>query len=423
MLILKDLLERKEEYIFRYSIRNYEIKDKINKLEELYNRKKVLSQELDKHREFVNKNSKLIGKLISEKKIEEAEELKQTIGKIKKEIQEKENILSNIEEEIFSNLIDIPNAPHISVPVGRNSKDNLIVKEKSFELNNDNLLPHWELGKKYGIIDFEAGANVCGSGFVVYKGKGAVLQRALISFFLDKAKEKGFEEYWLPCLVNENAAFGTGQLPDKEGQMYKIENEKFYLIPTAEVPLTNLFRNIIFDEDELPKKIVSYTPCFRREAGSYGQMVRGLNRLHQFDKVEIVIIDHPKRSYNTLEEMVNYVESLVELLELPYRVVKLCGGDLGFTSAMTYDIEVYSPAQKMWLEISSISNFEAFQANRINIKYRDKETKKNNFCHTLNGSALALPRLVAALLEFNQCFEGIKIPKVLIPYTKFELIN
>jgi len=290
------------------------------------------------------------------------------------------------------------------------------------ELSKD-AVPHWDLIKKYDIIDFDLGTKLTGAGCPVYKGKGAKLQRALISFFLDEAEKAGFEEVMPPLMVNEDSGFGTGQLPDKEGQMYHATIDNFYLVPTAEVPVTNIYRDVIVDADKFPIKNTAYTPCFRREAGSYGKDVRGLNRLHQFDKVEIVVITHPEKSYEMLEEMVGHVEKLVQMLELPYRIVKLCGGDMSFTSALTYDFEVFSAAQQRWLEVSSVSNFESFQSNRLKLRFKEKNDKKTQLAHTLNGSALALPRIVAALLENNQTPEGIKIPKILVPYTKFDIIN
>ncbi|RLD24403.1 MAG: serine--tRNA ligase, partial [Bacteroidetes bacterium] len=316
-----------------------------------------------------------------------------------------------------------PNIPHPKVPAGNSEDDNIVAKEVGeIPVLHDGAKPHWELIEDYDIIDFELGIKITGAGFPVYKGKGAKLQRALINFFLDEAEKAGFIEIQPPIVVNEASGYGTGQLPDKEGQMYHIGNENFYMIPTAEVPITNMYRSVILREDELPIKHAGYTPCFRREAGSWGSHVRGLNRLHQFDKVEIVQIQHPDKSYAALEVMSEYIQSLLDKLELPYRVLVLCGGDLGFTSALTYDMEVYSAAQKKWLEVSSVSNFENYQANRLKLRYKSAD-KKTSLLHTLNGSALALPRIVAAILENNQTPEGIKIPKVLVPFCGFEMID
>lgn len=331
--------------------------------------------------------------------------------------------LSEVEVKIENLLVLLPNLPHKSVPEGKGAEDNIVVRQGNIAALPNNGLPHWDLAKKYDIIDFELGNKITGSGFPVYKGKGAKLQRALISFFLDEAIKAGYNEVIPPFLVNEDSGFGTGQLPDKEGQMYHVPIDNLYLIPTAEVPVTNIFRDVILDEKDLPQKYTAYTPCFRREAGSYGKDVRGLNRLHQFDKVEIVVIEHPERSYEQLEQMLAHVESLVQKLQLPYRIVKLCGGDMSFASALTYDVEVFSMAQNRWLEVSSVSNFETFQANRLKLRYRDTESKKNLLCHTLNGSALALPRIVAAILENNQSDKGIKVPDVLLPYTSFDIID
>ncbi|NQX98312.1 MAG: serine--tRNA ligase, partial [Flavobacteriales bacterium] len=316
-----------------------------------------------------------------------------------------------------------PNVPNETVPAGKSDEDNVTIFEKGeLPILNGDAVPHWELAKKYNLIDFELGVKITGAGFPIYRGKGAKLQRALISFFLDEASNAGYEEVIPPLMVNEASGYGTGQLPDKEGQMYYMPADDLYMIPTAEVPITNMYRDVILKESDFPIKNTGYTPCFRREAGSYGKEVRGLNRLHQFDKVEIVQIQHPEKSYETLDVMVEHVKSLLEKLELPYRVLKLCGGDLGFTAALTFDMEVFSAGQDRWLEVSSVSNFESFQANRLKCRYKD-ENGKTQLVHTLNGSALALPRIMAALLENNQTNEGIKIPKALIPYTGFDIIN
>lgn len=364
-----------------------------------------------------------IGTMMKSGRKEEAESLKIKTADLKKAIAGLGQELSKAEEELQKALFAIPNVPATKVPEGGGPDDNLKVYEHGDppELPSD-ALPHWDLIKKYDIIDFDLGIKIAGAGFPVYKGKGAKLQRALINFFLDEAEKQGFREIQPPILVNEASGFGTGQLPDKEGQMYYVTMDNLYLIPTAEVPITNLYRDVILTEDQLPLKNVGYTPCFRREAGNWGAHVRGLNRLHQFDKVEIVQITKPEESYQALEQMCSYVQGLLEKLALPYRKLLLCGGDMGFTSAMTYDLEVFSGAQKRWLEVSSISNFETYQANRLKLRYKNKEGK-TQLLHTLNGSALALPRIVAAILENNQSREGIVIPKILVPYTRFEIIN
>ena len=327
-----------------------------------------------------------------------------------------------IESSVYELLVEIPNAPHEKVVKGKSTEDNEVVYEHgNLPTLSEESLPHWELASKYDLIDFELGTKITGAGFPVYKGKGARLQRALINFFLDEAIAAGYQEVQPPLLINEDSGFGTGQLPDKESQMYHTALDNFYLIPTAEVPITNMYRDVILKPEDFPVKNVGYTPCFRREAGSYGKDVRGLNRLHQFDKVEIVQLALPESSYVLLDEMVEYVKGLLRKLELPFRVLRLCGGDMGFTSALTYDMEVYSGAQKRWLEVSSVSNFESFQANRLKLRF--KREGKTHLAHTLNGSALALPRIVASLLENNQTLEGIKIPQVLVKYTGFDLIN
>ncbi len=369
-----------------------------------------------------NAISKQIGVLMKEGKAAEATEIRERTVQIKIQIKELEDQNSKAEDELKALLYTIPNVPHSSVPAGKSADDNEIVLENGMipELFPGKL-PHWELIKKYDIIDFDLGIKITGAGFPVYKGKGARLQRALINFFLDEALAAGYTEIQPPILVNEDSGFGTGQLPDKEGQMYFATADQLYLIPTAEVPITNLYRDVILTEEDLPIKNVGYTPCFRREAGSWGAHVRGLNRLHQFDKVEIVQITHPDNSYETLESMSAYVQSLLQKLELPYRVLRLCGGDMGFTSALTYDMEVFSAAQERWLEVSSVSNFETYQANRLKLRFKG-EDKKTQLAHSLNGSALALPRIVAAILENNQTPDGIDLPKVLHKYLGFESI-
>ena len=369
-----------------------------------------------------NTISKQVGILMKEGKLEEATQIRERTAQIKSQIKELEEQNSQAEEDLKALLYTIPNVPHLSVPAGKSAEENEIVFEHGvIPILYEGKQPHWELIKKYDIIDFDLGVKITGAGFPVYKGKGARLQRALINFFLDEALAAGYVEVQPPILVNEESGYGTGQLPDKEGQMYFATADQLYLIPTAEVPITNLYRDVIVTEENLPIKNVGYTPCFRREAGSWGAHVRGLNRLHQFDKVEIVQITHPDHSYETLENMSAYVQGLLQKLELPYRVLKLCGGDMGFTSALTYDMEVYSAAQERWLEVSSVSNFETYQANRLKLRFKG-EDKKTQLAHSLNGSALALPRIVAALLENNQTAEGIKLPKILHRYLGFESI-
>jgi seryl-tRNA synthetase len=372
----------------------------------------------------MNRISKEIGTLMKDGKRDEAETAKQNTYKLKEEIKALSDKINPIDIELRNEIIRLPNLPHESVPTGFGADDNVIVREGgTIPQIPASGVPHWDLIKKYDIIDFDLGIKLTGAGFPVYKGKGAKLQRALISFFLDEGEKAGYLEIMPPIMVNEDSGFGTGQLPDKEGQMYHATLDNFYLVPTAEVPVTNIYRDVILNAEALPVKNMAYTPCFRREAGSWGAHVRGLNRLHQFDKVEIVRIDHPDHSYASLDEMVSHVEGLVSKLGLPYRILRLCGGDMSFTSALTYDFEVWSAAQKRWLEVSSVSNFESFQANRLKCRFKDKGDKQTRLAHTLNGSALALPRIVAAILENNQTEAGIKIPQVLIPYTGFDLIN
>lgn len=370
-----------------------------------------------------NAESKRIGELMKSGKADEATALRAAIAKDKEVIKKYEDDLASYEDQLLKQLYKIPNVPHDKVPAGKSADDNLnVYQHGEVPVLDADALPHWELIKKYDIIDFELGNKISGAGFPVYKGKGARLQRALINFFLNEAEQKGYKEIQPPIVINEASGYGTGQLPDKEGQMYFVNEDGLYLIPTAEVPITNLYRDVMVNEADLPIKNAGYTPCFRREAGSWGAHVRGLNRLHQFDKVEIVQVTKAEGSYATLEEMSLHVQGLLEQLELPYRKLLLCGGDMGFNSAMTYDLEVFSAAQQRWLEVSSVSNFETFQANRLKLRYKNKEGKVQ-LLHTLNGSALALPRIVAAILENNQTKNGIKIPKVLVPFTGFELIN
>ena len=423
MLTLKQIREDKENTVMRLAVKGVDAGPVIEKIIAEDDRRKALQQQLDGNLAEQNALSKEIGKLFGAGRRDEAEQAKQRVSALKDESKRLEEELRSATESMNSLIVTLPNVPSPLVPEGRTAEDNLVVKctELPAELPAS-ALPHWELAKKYDIIDFELGVKLTGAGFPVYKGQGATLQRALIAFFLDRNTRAGYTEVMPPLMVNEASGFGTGQLPDKEGQMYHITNDGFYLIPTAEVPVTNIFRDTILDEQELPVQLTAYTPCFRREAGSYGKDVRGLNRLHQFDKVEIVRIEKPENSYAALDEMVAHVETLVKALQLPYRILRLCGGDISFTSALTYDFEVWSAAQKRWLEVSSVSNFETFQANRLKLRYRD-ENRKTQLAHTLNGSSLALPRILAALLENNQTDEGIIIPEVLTPYTRFSMIT
>jgi seryl-tRNA synthetase len=394
--------------------------DRILKTDSL---RKETQRNVDERKAKANADAKKIGELMKNQKNEEANALRAAIAESKEITKQMEVALAESEKEVVELLYRIPNVPYETVPAGFGADDNIKVQEKgAIPKLSEDALPHWELIKKYDIIDFELGNKIAGAGFPVYKGKGAKLQRALINFFLDEAEKEGYREVQPPIVVNEASGYGTGQLPDKEGQMYFIQEDGLYLIPTAEVPITNLYRDVIVSEDELPIKNAGYTPCFRREAGSWGAHVRGLNRLHQFDKVEIVQIRKAEDSYKALDEMCTYVQSLLEKLELPYRKLLLCGGDMGFNSALTYDMEVFAAAQQRWLEVSSVSNFEAFQANRLKLRYKNKEGKMQ-LLHTLNGSAVALPRIVASILENNQTPQGIAIPKVLIPYTKFDIIS
>jgi len=389
---------------------------------ELDKKRKETQTERDSLQAEANSISKEIGMLMKEGKKEEAEKIRARTSEIKEQVKALEEAYNTYEEDLKQLLYTLPNVPHISVPKGRSAEDNeVVLTHGEIPQLPENKKPHWELIKDYDIIDFDLGVKITGAGFPVYKGRGARLQRALINFFLDEALKAGYTEVQPPILVNEDSGYGTGQLPDKEGQMYEATVDKLYLIPTAEVPITNLYRDVILNELEFPIKNVGYTPCFRREAGSWGAHVRGLNRLHQFDKVEIVQIVHPDKSYEALEEMSSYVQGLLQKLELPYRVLRLCGGDMGFTSALTYDMEVFSAAQERWLEVSSVSNFETYQANRLKLRFKG-EDKKTQLAHTLNGSALALPRIVASILENNQTEEGIRMPKVLVPYLGFEVI-
>lgn len=386
--------------------------------------RKTTQTELDDLLAKNNQRSKEIGELYKQGKREDAEAMKAQVAATKEEAKVLQDKLAEIVDNLEDLLLKIPNVPHPTVPKGNSDADNEVHKDWSEALPElgEDALPHWDLAKKYDIIDFELGVKITGSGFPLIRGKGSKLQRALINFFLDEAHAAGYEEIVPPLLVNEATARATGQLPDKEGQMYYAEKDDLYLIPTAEVPITNILRDVILEESDFPIQLTGYTPCFRREAGAYGKDVRGLNRVHQFDKVEIVRVEHPDNSYQALEGMLVHVEGLLQKLELPYRILRLCGGDLGFTSALTFDFEVYSAAQKRWLEVSSVSNFETFQTNRLKLRYRD-ENRKTHLAHTLNGSALALARIIAALLENNQTPEGIRIPEALRPYTKFDMID
>lgn len=395
----------------------------VEEIIELDTRRKRTQTELDAGLSELKRIAASIGQLMQAGKKEEAERAKEVTATIKENTKELETTLKSVEKSLQDLLVQLPNLPHASVPEGKHAEDNVVERTGgNVPALHEEALPHWDLAKKYDLIDFELGVKITGAGFPVYKGKGARLQRALINFFLDNAREAGYLEIQPPYVVNAASGYGTGQLPDKEGQMYHATLDDFYLIPTAEVPVTNIYRDVILNEKDLPIKNTAYSACFRREAGSYGKDVRGLNRLHQFDKVEIVRIDHPDHSYESLKEMVNYVQTLVEKLELPWRILRLCGGDMSFTSALTFDFEVFSAAQQRWLEVSSVSNFESYQANRLKCRFK-AEGGKPQLCHTLNGSALALPRIVAALLENNQTPEGIRIPKALIPYTGFDRID
>ncbi|MDL2265549.1 serine--tRNA ligase [Parabacteroides sp. OttesenSCG-928-G07] len=423
MLTLKVITENKEEVIKKLAKKHFDAADIIEKIIELDKIRRNSQTTLDNNLAELNRISKTIGQLMKEGRKAEAEEARTHVAEMKEASKVLDEAKSDAEKQMNDLLVLLPNLPHDSVPEGKVAEDNIIEKTGGVipELPAD-ALPHWDLAKKYDLIDFELGVKIAGAGFPVYKGYGCRLQRALINFFLDNAREAGYLEVQPPYVVNADSGFGTGNLPDKEGQMYHATVDDLYLIPTAEVPVTNIYRDVILNEAELPIKNTAYSACFRREAGSYGKDVRGLNRLHQFDKVEIVRIDKPEHSYASLQEMVNYVQTLLEKLELPWRILRLCGGDMSFTSALTFDFEVYSVAQERWLEVSSVSNFESFQANRLKCRYRD-ENKKMQLCHTLNGSALALPRILAALLENNQTAEGIRIPKALVTYTGFDIIK
>jgi len=424
MLTLNLIREQPDEVLRRLHVKNFDAEIIVNEILTFDKNRRQLQNILDSKQAELNITSRKIGELIKTNRKEEAEAARNLTSSLKEDIKETGNNLTETEGKLEKLLVQLPNLPHHSVPPGKGAEDNTEVRSGGVMPQlPDNALPHWDLAKKYDIIDFELGNKLTGAGFPVYKGQGSKLQRALINFFLEENIRAGYIEIMPPLVVNEDSGFGTGQLPDKDGQMYHVTLDNFYLIPTAEVPVTNLYRDVILNSTDFPVKNTAYTPCFRREAGSYGKDVRGLNRLHQFDKVEIVQIQHPDRSYDTLEEMVNHVESLVKKLELPYRIIKLCGGDMSFTSALTYDFEVFAGAQKRWLEVSSVSNFESFQANRLKLRFREDGSKKPALAHTLNGSSLALPRIVAALLENNQTKDGITIPQILHPYTGFKLIT
>lgn len=415
--------ENREKVIQALAKRNFDASSLVDEVIALDEKRRATQVELDTVLSESNKLSKDIGELMKAGEKAKAALIKEKTVQFKEKSKELTDTLNAVSEELTNALYKLPNTPADIVPAGKTPEENLEVeREGDIPVLHEGALPHWELAKKYDIIDFELGVKITGAGFPVYKGKGARLQRALITYFLDKNTEAGYKEYQVPHLVNEASGYGTGQLPDKEGQMYHVGIDDLYLIPTAEVPVTNLFRDVIIEEKDLPVLCTAYTPCFRREAGSYGAHVRGLNRLHQFDKVEIVRIEKPENSYAALDGMVSHVKELLKELGLPYRILRLCGGDMGFTSALTYDFEVFSTAQDRWLEISSVSNFETFQANRLKLRFRDKEGK-NQLAHTLNGSSLALPRVLAGILENYQTADGIVIPEVLRPYTGFDIIN
>ena len=423
MLITAHVREHFDQVVASLQKRNIDAAPQLKVLLSLDEERRATQATLDQTLAQANAIAKEIGQLFKQGAGEKAAAKKQKSAILKSSSKELQDKIEQVTKELNEVLYQLPNIPHPSVPNGNSEEDNEeVFQNGSIPTLDDNALPHWELGKKYKLIDFELGAKITGAGFPVYIGKGAKLQRALINYFLDFNTAAGYGEVQVPHLVNEASGLGTGQLPDKEGQMYQFTEDGLYLIPTAEVPVTNLFRDNLIQEDELPVKLTAYTPCFRREAGSYGAHVRGLNRLHQFDKVEVVRISHPEQSYAALDEMVDHVGKLLSSLDLPYRIIRLCGGDLGFTAALTYDFEVFSTAQNRWLEVSSVSNFESFQANRLKLRYKSKDGKKQ-LAHTLNGSALALPRIVAGLLENHQKADGIHIPKALVPYTGFDIIN
>ena len=423
MLTLQLINQDPEEVIRRLAVKHFDAREPIMRIVDLDKQRRALQKQRDDNAAVLNKMAAQIGALMKQGNRDEAENVKAQVAQLKTANKEIDDNLSAAQDEITEILLSVPNVPYSGVPEGKTAEDNVVEKTggKMPDLPED-ALPHWDLAKKYNLIDFDLGVKITGAGFPVYVGKGARLQRALIQFFLDEAGKAGYVEIEPPFVVNEASGLGTGQLPDKEGQMYHCQVDNFYLIPTAEVPVTNMYRDVIIPQEDLPKKNCAFSACFRREAGSYGKDVRGLNRLHQFDKVEIVRIEKPENSYAALEEMKDHVQGLLEKLELPWHILRLCGGDMSFTSAITFDFEVWSAAQERWLEVSSVSNFETYQANRLKCRYRGDD-KKTHLCHTLNGSALALPRIVAALLENNQTPEGIRIPAALQRYTGFDIIN
>ncbi len=425
MLTLKLINEETERVIKGLEKKHFEgAREAIDKVLEYDKVRRESQQELDANKQQQKLISKQIGGLMKEGKKDETNEIKNKIAELKAQDKALQEVMNKAQEDMTNVLLEIPNIPHTDVPEGKDANDNVVVKEGgSIPDLGEHALCHWDLLKQYNLVDFDLGVKITGAGFPLYLGKMARFQRALEAFFLEEARKSGYLEVQPPYVVNEASGYGTGQLPDKEGQMYHVNMDNLYLIPTAEVPVTNIFRDVILEEKELPIKRCAYSACFRREAGSYGKDVRGLNRLHQFDKVEIVRIDTPEHSYESLTEMLNHVEGLLQKLELPYHILRLCGGDMSFTSAICYDFEVWSAAQKRWLEVSSVSNFESYQANRLHCRYRREDTKKTELCHTLNGSALALPRIVAAIIENNQTSEGIRVPKVLVPYCGFDMLD
>lgn len=425
MLTLKLISEETERVIKGLEKKHFKgAREAVEKVLETDRRRREAQQKLDKNKQEANSMSKQIGMLMKDGKTQEAEEVKAKVAVYKENDKQLQTLMAEAEQELTALLCNIPNIPADNVPEGKDANDNVVVKEGGVipQLPEDALC-HWDLCKKYNLIDFDLGVKITGAGFPIYIGKMARLQRALEAFFLEEARKSGYLEVQPPLVVNQASGYGTGQLPDKEGQMYHAEQDDLYLIPTAEVPVTNIFRDVILDEKDLPVMRCAYSACFRREAGSYGKDVRGLNRLHQFDKVEIVRIDKPEHSHESHKKMLEHVEELLQKLELPYHILLLCGGDMSFTASICYDFEVWSAAQKRWLEVSSVSNFESYQANRLKCRYRHTEDKKIELCHTLNGSALALPRIVAAIIENNQTPEGIRIPKVLVPYCGFEMLD
>lgn len=424
MLPASFIRENREFVLDRLKIKNFHQTEIIDDIIRLDTERRKFQLQQDNLQAELNLKSREIGTLFKEGKKDEADKARAATASLKEEIRVLNLSQTEVNGKLQDLLVQVPNLPHESVPAGKGEGDNEKVREGGTQVNlSGDAVPHWDLITRYDIIDFELGNKLTGAGFPVYKGKGAKIQRALINFFLDENISAGYREVMPPVMVNEDSGFGTGQLPDKEGQMYQVKDDNFYLIPTAEVPVTNIYRDEILKSTDFPVKLTAYTPCFRREAGSWGKEVRGLNRLHQFDKVEIVQIQHPDRSYETLEEMSAHIEGLIRQLDLPYRIMRLCGGDISFTSALTYDFEVYSGAQKKWLEVSSVSNFESFQANRLKLRFKEDGDKKPRLAHTLNGSALALPRILAAILENYQKDQGIVVPEVLRPYTGFDIIN